>query len=200
MSHSWSVVKSFYDRTNFELQTESTVNGIYRLQKLGEQQSLSGQYIEYSEDGTSVTINVELDFSSAVTGVFKTASPEEEDPSHELFSFNLLPQSNITMAPTAVTYLSMSAWHGSLPGSCHLSLHNQHAFILTVYPTDQRENVMVISATKIPNLVEPTFFQNWGNFIMMAGFFIIQMFMRVQATKSAKSDPPPRDIMPKKTK
>lgn len=194
------MVKSFYDRKNFELQSESTVTGIYRLKKLGDRESLSGQYIEYDDDAVATTINVELDFESALNGVFKTASPEEEDPSHELFSFSLLPQSNATMAPSAVTYLSMSAWHGSLPGMCHMSLHNQHAFILTVFPTDARENVMVISATKIPNPVEPTFFQSWGNLLMMAGFFVIQMFMRVQATKSAKSDPPPRDIQQKKTK
>ena len=200
---SWTVTKTFVSRTTFVVQSGENLMGVYRLRRVHVRSNagatstptiavLRGEYIEYDRTGggSETRVSVELDFASPVAGVFKIASPEEDDADTPLFSFDLRAQTNATEASARV-FVSFSPWHGALGmGSCQLSVIGVHAFTLTVMDGD--DSVMLIAATKVPPTEVPTLWQTWGNMGMIVAFFLVQTWVRAKSLRSHKDEAPPR--------
>eukprot|EP00455_Lapot_gusevi_P026915 TRINITY_DN283_c0_g1_i1.p1 TRINITY_DN283_c0_g1~~TRINITY_DN283_c0_g1_i1.p1 ORF type:complete len:252 (+),score=79.69 TRINITY_DN283_c0_g1_i1:58-813(+) len=193
LSGNWSVQRSVVSLKSFE-QTNDVTIGRYSFHKVEGSQTLVGSF--YENDTTTGELSndlvVAVEFTNPLAGVFKTGASEDE--LKPLFNFDFKRQSNDVV-------VSHGEWLGAQGGFYQFMAFNDR-FTITVYPSDPANSSQVIvwAASKIPEVVERSFFSKYGSTIMLVGFMIFNMWMKnkqqMQQQQQMHQQPRQRPVAP----
>jgi len=176
----WDVLKSeaSFDPPSFDF---SPYRGHYNFVKDNSTSSLLGRYFDnHTETGdieNTLTVLVEFDDNS--NGQWKTG--RDEDSLTQLFPFSFV--THPAGHPTSV-----GEWHGADESHYVLQINAPDKFTITVQPRrgvasggeESEEGVVIYSLRKKAEPAAKTFFQQYGTWLMLGVFFVVNMWVKTR--------------------
>jgi len=204
----WDVLKAdvSYSPPTFDF---SPYRGRYLFDKENGTSNLIGRYFDnHTETGeVENELRVLIEFEDTANGHWKTGKDVDSLTSLFPFSFVTHPSGH----PTTV-----GEWHGADDSYYLLQINAPDKFTITVTPkqwgaggeepqSGEDVAVTVYSLRKKPEPVAKGFFQQYGTYLMLIVFFVVNLFLKSRAATSAAttastSAPASTSVAAKKTK
>jgi len=177
MHGEWDIQRSTASLKSGE-QSFADVRGHYSIERENATNNLLGRY--YENDTATGELSNEfvlyIEFTTPTNGVFKTGASEYNLKT--LFAFDFvqpLPDSGNGVI------LSHGEWFGEKgAASYQFQVGAWDRFTITVIPKalNAEQEVTLYLGKKIPPHIEKTFMQKYGTYIMIGGFFFLQMYLK----------------------
>jgi len=177
MHGEWDIQRSSASLKSGE-QSFADVRGHYSIERENGTNNLIGRY--YENDTTTGDLSNEfvlaIDFTTPTNGVFKTGASEYNLKT--LFAFDF-----VQPAPDTGNgvILSHGEWFGEKgTASYQFQVGAWDRFTITVIPKTPtaEQEVTLYLGKKIPPFIEKTFMQKYGTYLMIGGFFFLQMYLK----------------------
>lgn len=188
----WDVLKTdaIFSPPSFDF---SPFRGRYVFEKENGTSSVVGRYYDnHTETGeVENQLSVHIDFDDTANGQWKTGKDVDSLTPLFAFSFVLHPAGH----PTTV-----GEWHGAEDAFYLLQINAPDKFTITVTPKALQAQggeggeaddaaVTIYSLKKKPEAVAKTFFQQYGTYLMLAVFFVVNMYDHTNTAHPTCSQP-----------